>query len=424
MPEPDLNLDQWLRRLEARHPVEIELGLERIAAVARRLRLGTIASRVVVVAGTNGKGSCVRTLEACALAAGLRVATYTSPHLLRYNERVRIGAVEVADESFCDAFAHIEAARGETPLTYFEVGTLAALWLMAGEDLDLAVLEVGLGGRYDAVNIVDGDLAIVTAIDLDHTHWLGDSREAIALEKAGIARAHRPVVCADPNPPATLVNYVAQLPAPCYRLGGEFGAREEGATVTLQYVGAKGEPRLYRGLPKPQLPLASVAAAVQGLALLGTELSASQLERVFAGLQLPGRYQKLQLNHRQIILDVAHNPAAASYLADRLASEPGPVNCVAAIMADKDLAGFVSALAVTVDHWYVGDLGAVTRALGGVHFAGLLSSLGCRHTQLATVEDAFDAALSATPRGATLAVCGSFFTVSAVIAHIGRHYDL
>src|SRR5690606_27094701 len=181
-------LDDWLARLEKNHPVEIDLGLERIAEVARRLALPKPAGKVVTVAGTNGKGSCVRTLEQLLLAAGLRVGAYSSPHLIRYNERIRIQGVEVDDAALCRAFALIDSARGEVSLTYFEVGTLAALLLMAEADLDVAAREVGLGGRFDAVNLVAADIAVLAAIDIDHSHWLGTTREQIALEKAGIAR--------------------------------------------------------------------------------------------------------------------------------------------------------------------------------------------------------------------------------------------
>jgi dihydrofolate synthase / folylpolyglutamate synthase len=417
-------LDQWLRLLESRHPVEIELGLARISAVARNLNIGAIANKVVVVAGTNGKGSCVRTLESLAIAAGLQVATYTSPHLIRYNERVRIQGQDVADALLCEAFETIDAQRGDTPLTYFEVGTLAALLVMAAHPLDLAVLEIGLGGRYDAVNIIDGDVAVLTSIALDHQHWLGDNREVIGREKAGIARAGRPVVCADPNPPASVVDYLAEIAAKPYYAGQDFHLQQSGDRLHLSVVDGDGGILDYPDLPIPVLPVASVAAAVQTMALLGFSLSPTALAEVVGALALAGRYQKLRFRNRDIILDVAHNPAAAHYLADKLRAEAKPCFAVVAIMADKDVAGFAAALADTVDHWFVGDLEGLARALPGRQLGQTLTELGLAHTLAPSIEDAFDQALRQLPEQGTLVVCGSFFTLAAIMKYLELGNDL
>ncbi len=417
-------LDQWLRLLESRHPVEIELGLARISAVARKLNIGPIATQVVVVAGTNGKGSCVRTLEALALAAGLRVATYTSPHLIRYNERVRIQGRDATDAQLCEAFETIDAQRGDTPLTYFEVGTLAALLVMAAQALDLAVLEIGLGGRYDAVNIIDSDVAVITSIALDHQHWLGDTREVIGREKAGIARSGRPVVCADPEPPATLVDYLEEVDAKPFYAGQDFHLQQNGNRLSLSVVDGEGHIVEYPDLPMPALPVASVAAAIQTMALLGFTLSPQALAEVLGALALAGRYQKLRFRNRDIILDVAHNPAAAHYLADKLRAEAQPRFAVVAIMADKDVAGFVAALADTVEHWFVGDLTGSARALPAQQLGHTLAEQGLAHSLAASVEDAFEQALRQLPEQGTLVVCGSFFTLAAVIKYLELGNDL
>ncbi len=303
------SLDQWLALLERRHPVEIELGLDRISRVAARLHIGTVATHTVLVAGTNGKGSCVRAIEALARANGLRVATYTSPHILRYNERVRIDGREVADADLCRAFERIDAERGDVPLTYFEVGTLAALLVMAEHPLDLAVLEVGLGGRFDAVNIVDGDIAVITAIAIDHEHWLGGEREIIAREKAGIARAGKPVVCADGEPPQSLRHCLEELGCDSYYLGTDFALDARPAVTSLRVTAADGGIASFEGLPALSLPAPSVAAAVQVMALLDKLPAETRLAKALSGLRLGGRFQRLAYRGRDVVLDVAHNPA-------------------------------------------------------------------------------------------------------------------
>ncbi|GIX29559.1 MAG: bifunctional folylpolyglutamate synthase/dihydrofolate synthase [Porticoccaceae bacterium] len=410
-----MRLADWLALIEQRHPQGMVLGLERVRAVAERLALPRPARQVVAVAGTNGKGSCARLLEVLALAAGRRVGCYTSPHLLRYNERVRLGGRPVDDETLCAAFDRVEAARGDVLLTYFEVGTLAALHLFAAADLDLAVLEVGMGGRLDAVNLVDADLAVITPIAIDHARWLGPTREAIALEKAGIARAGRPVVVADPDPPATLAPHLDSLGARPLWWGRDFEGVSDGEGFHLRLA----DGRRWQGLPAPRLPPTSVAAAVQGAALLDALPGDGELAAAVGRTALAGRYQRLTWAGRTVVLDVAHNPAAAAHLAARLAGEGRPVHAVAAIMADKDVAGFCAALAGTVSRWFAGDLPGVARALPAERFAAQVAAAGGACTVHGTVAEAFAAGLTATPPGGTLAVCGSFLTVGAVMAHLG-----
>ncbi|MCK9563641.1 MAG: bifunctional tetrahydrofolate synthase/dihydrofolate synthase [Bacteroidales bacterium] len=420
------DLQAWLVRLEQNHPVEIDLGLDRIARVASLMALPRPATRIVTVAGTNGKGSCVRTLEQLLAGAGLRVGTYTSPHLLRYNERIRIQGVEAADGDICRAFAAIEAARGDISLTYFEVGTLAALMLMAEAGLDVAVLEVGLGGRFDAVNLIDADIAVITAIDIDHSHWLGSTREQIALEKAGIARPGGTVVVVDEEPPVTLVDRLQKLGCTAlylqrdfrywygrYRYGGECEGRSDGDRFGAELAGADGAG--FVDLPRPRLPLPSVVAALQVAVLLGADLQPAAVAGLCESLTLPGRFQHETFEGRRVILDVAHNPAAAAYLCSRLRQRgEQPTAVVAALMGDKDAAGFVAALAPLAAHWYLGDLPDNPRALGAEQLEGLVYTGGQQASRHGDIREAFSAAVAATPVGGVVVVCGSFFTVAAI----------
>lgn len=425
----ELSLDQWLRHLERAHPVAIELGLDRIRTVADRLGLARPAPVVITVAGTNGKGSCVRTLEAILAASGIRVGAYTSPHILRYNERVRIDGKSVDDRALCQAFEQIERARGNVSLTYFEVGTLAAFLIMADSALDVAVLEVGLGGRFDAVNIIDPDIAVITSIALDHTDWLGDTRDQIALEKAGIARPGKPLICADPVPPASLVAYVDELGCEALFLGRDFATDiddEGGLTVSLCRPEDSRGRRELRGLPVPMLPLPSVAAALQALFLLDVPLHSAAVYGAIGTAQLPGRFQRLSRNGREIILDVAHNVAAAEYLRRCLeACGYSRVNAVCAIMADKDIDGFILALDPVVGHWFVGDLADNERALPAAQFADRVKRAGAPGgvSVASGLPDAFERALVATEEGGCLVVCGSFYTVAAILAHLEENPD-
>ena len=264
------SLDEWLVLLEQRHPSLIDLGLERVAEVAARLELTTPKSKVITVAGTNGKGSCVAIIEALLTTVGIRVGTFTSPHLLAYNERIRIDAENSNDADICRAFVAIEQARGDISLTYFEFSALAALWLFAETELDIIVLEVGLGGRLDAVNIIDPDVAVITSIDLDHQQWLGESRSAIGLEKAGVARSGVPLICADADPPDELLAALDSLGADLILLGQEgFTRHVKQHLLTLVATGCDGQVSTFTDLPIPQVPLTSAVCAVQALLALG-----------------------------------------------------------------------------------------------------------------------------------------------------------
>jgi dihydrofolate synthase/folylpolyglutamate synthase len=352
------SLQEWLSYQQALHPRQIELGLERVSAIARRLGVSTPPHTLVTVAGSNGKGSCVAMLESILIHADYRVGSYTSPHILRYNERVRMQAQGVSDRRLCEAFEQVEAARGQTPLTYFEYGTLAAMRIFQDADLDVAILEVGLGGRLDAVNLQDPDLAVITGIALEHTDWLGDNRESIGLEKAGIMRPHTPVVCGDPDPPEGLRRHARDLGAPWYALGQAYRYMREGPLWRWQ-----GPSRSWEGLPAPGLGGAiqyrNAATVLMALDRLQTRLPVGRdaIGRGLRGARLTGRFQTLA-GRPETIVDIAHNPDAAQVLAQDLRQHPcaGDSLGVFSVLSDKDVEGMVQATAGVIGRWYLGEL--------------------------------------------------------------------
>lgn len=407
-------LDAWLAWQETLHPSAIELGLERPGKVLDALSLRSPGHVVVSVAGTNGKGSSVAMLESILLAAGYRVGCYTSPHLLRYNERVRINGQPVSDEMLCDSFERIEQARGETSLTYFEFGTLAALDLFERAGLDVAVLEVGMGGRLDAVNLVDADVALVTAIDVDHAAWLGDDRETIGREKAGIFRTQHAAVCSDPHPPLSLLHYARELNTTLYCLGGEYRY-----TATGESWSWEGPTLNYEGLPLPALhghfQLQNAAGVLMSLALLAEQLPVSP-EHLRHGLQhvsLPGRFQLLP-GEVTVIVDVAHNPQSAEALAANLKemSGTGRTYAVVGMLADKDISSTLQPMLALVDLWYPASLevprGAKASLLHGVLAADGANTAGSYNS----VSHALDAANAGACSGDRIVIFGSFYTVA------------
>ncbi len=410
------NLQGWLDWLEQCHPQEIDLGLSRVRQVAERLSLTTAEARIITVAGTNGKGSCVAATAALLRQAGHRVGVYTSPHLLDYRERIVVDGQSMADTDICEAFAAIDQARGPVSLTYFEFGTLAALWLFRRARVDFAVLEVGLGGRLDAVNVVDPDIAVVTSVDLDHQEWLGNDRDSIGREKAGIFRRERPALCADPEPPASLLAVARGLDAPLFALGGEFGFSLEDGRWCWWGRGADGSALSFTRQPLPRLPLPSMAAALQAVALAGMALDAGSFQ-VLAELTLAGRWQHLDLESRDLLLDVAHNPAAGAYLSRRLTDEPagGRTLAVVAMLADKDHEGTLKPLLPLVQRWYPGELAAVSRALPAADLQRILQSCGAEVAACGTVAQMLEQALAESVPGDRILVFGSFYTVSAAL---------
>lgn len=411
-------LEDWLRWQQSLHPHTIELGLERVGTVARRLGLLTPRHKVITVAGTNGKGSCVAMLQAMLLDAGYRAGSYTSPHLLCYNERVRVQQETVSDAALCDAFERIDSARKSVSLSYFEFGTLAAMLVFADSDLDVAIMEVGLGGRLDAVNLLDADLALITSIDLDHTEWLGTDREAIGFEKAGIMRAGQPVVCGDPEPPASIAAHATAVGARLHQLGAEFSYRREGDRWDWRAASAA-----YARLPLPalcgEIQLQNAAAVLMGLSLLRSHLPVEE-NRIRSGLRrvsLPGRYQRLP-GAPEVILDVAHNPAGARALASTLSAAPpaGRTHGVFAVLADKDAASMVDALKSQVDHWYLAANHS-ERALPIADLQTLLDEkVAARIESFGGVAQAYRAAREAAADDDRIVVFGSAFTVAEVLA--------
>ncbi|MCW8193260.1 bifunctional tetrahydrofolate synthase/dihydrofolate synthase [Proteobacteria bacterium 005FR1] len=416
-------LPDWLKWLESLHPKSIELGLDRLRRVAARLpeiqalQAPQRRCRIVTIAGTNGKGSCVATLEALCLAANQSVGAYTSPHLLRYNERIRIDGEPVGDEQIIAAFQQIDQAREDISLTYFEFGTLAALLLFTQAGVDNLILEVGLGGRLDAVNLIDPDVAVVTSIDLDHQEWLGDNRESIGREKAGVFRSGRPAICVDLEPPASVANIANEQHAELLLAGREINWFHAAGGWTWHGLNSARQPTSFTDLPLPHLPLPSVVAAVQAFLLLGNKLTTSKLTRVLRNIQLPGRCQRVYYHGRNLILDVAHNPAAADYLAERLASfSSRRTIAVFAVMADKDYGSMISALSRVVDDWFVCGLPGIPRAAGSEELLAAVAALGQRGERWDTVEQALAAAVDSTQEGDQILVAGSFYTVAAVLA--------
>jgi dihydrofolate synthase/folylpolyglutamate synthase len=413
------SLDAWLSWLETLHPKTIELGLDRIRIVADKLdlfsKLQQSQIKIITVAGTNGKGTCVAALQAFLLKANKSVGAYTSPHLLRYNERVQINGRDVSNEKLVEAFKRIEAVRGNVSLSYFEYGTLATFLLFLAAKLDFWILEVGLGGRLDAVNLLDADIAIVTSIDLDHQDWLGDDREKIGFEKAGVYRSSRPAICVDPHPPTSLLEYSAHINADLLMVNRDIAWRIH--NDSWQWQGRDGaHNKIVRGsIPLTHLPLPSISAALQTLVLLDIYLSDTQVRKLIADLQLPGRCQKIQRDGRQLILDVAHNPAAVKYLAkqlDHLAPEKANTVAVFAVMADKDIQSMVESISDQFSSWYIAGLPIISRAASSASLAAILTEQSLSHQLCATVPEAIEQAIVNTQPGDRIVVFGSFYTVA------------
>jgi dihydrofolate synthase/folylpolyglutamate synthase len=411
-------LDDWLRWQETLHPTTIELGLERMRTVLHRLHPADPPFLIITVGGTNGKGSCVAFLDAILRAAGYRVGAYTSPHLLRYHERIQVDGMEADDEALCRAFARIDAARGDISLTYFEFGTLAALERFRETRVEIAVLEVGLGGRLDAVNVVDADAALVVSIGLDHTDWLGPDRDSIGYEKAGIYRPGRPAICADPDPPPRLLEHARAIGARLLRVGYDYDFTHTGTTWRW-----RSDTTQLDRLPPPILAgahqLGNAAAALMTLYSLRDRLPVGA-DAIRAGLvraRLPGRFQVIP-GPVEWILDVAHNPAAASALADNLRARvcPGRTRAIVGLLADKDAGGVIEALADVVDDWCPVTL-AGARGRTAADLAACLGSAGIQAVvPHDNIKEACRAVLARAEAGDRIVVFGSFHAVAPVLA--------
>ena len=450
-----LNLDQWLSFIEAGHPEEIDLGLERTLKVALELGIKDIVHPVVTVAGTNGKGSTIAYMSEILKQSGIRVGCYTSPHFLRYNERVTINGQPVDDQLLCDSFSRIESARSKVnvPLTYFEFGTLAALDIFNRQAIDVVLLEVGLGGRLDAVNIVDPDVAVVTTVAIDHESWLGSDREVIGLEKAGVFRSGRPAIYGEEDVPQSVIDHVKDIGADFMLWGEQFGPLQSQESLwNWRGRSRDGNEIFIEGLTVPSLPFANASTAIQALKMLDLTIDDDAFRKGIGSAQLTGRFQRMVFNNRQIILDVAHNPHAAAHLAKQISSksfnlesrnpekvvpegvvshdiasedvvsadhcsEKMQIHCVVGMLEDKDIQSTLKELGGIVDRWYPATLD-VPRGQTGFQLRDTLESLGlvkegARHFE--TVSDAFEQGLKDSGTNAMILVVGSFVTVADVL---------
>ncbi len=419
-------LNQWLAYQQALHKSAIDLGLDRVTEVERRLRLSKKKCPVITIAGTNGKGSCAAMMESVLTAAGYNIGCYTSPHLLRYNERVRINLKEVSDEVLCEAFARVDRARGEISLSYFEFGTLAALSLFEQHMLDAIILEVGLGGRLDAVNIRDPDLAIITSIGHDHVDWLGKDRESIGYEKAGIMRPAVPVICGDPAPPQSIALHADKLHAPLFKLGVDFSYVRHSANWDWQGPGVH-----WCGISSPALEgevqFQNAATTLMGLALLKNRLPVDRTatDEGLKKVTLPGRFQRIP-GMVETILDIAHNTESARSLSATLGCNPitGRTHAVFAVLSDKDAVGIVEQLGKCVDSWYLTEVES-RRALPVADLATLTkdSVSASRIRCFSQVKLAYEEAYQRATPGDRILVFGSVHTVAPVLALLDQDYE-
>jgi dihydrofolate synthase/folylpolyglutamate synthase len=408
---------EWLAYIEALHPKAIAMGLDRVKAVADKLDLNTTFP-IITVAGTNGKGSVCAMLSQIYVQSGYRVGCYTSPHLNRYNERVSVNLQAISDDDLCAAFVAVEAARGDVALTYFEMGTLAAMWHFCRQNLDICILEVGLGGRLDAVNIFEPTCAIVTAIDLDHMEYLGETREKIGFEKAGIFRVNKLAICGDENPPQSLLDYATKIGANLQLINCDFEAKK--TTQGWRYTAGDVQLQL------PNLGLTgdfqrnNAACAVHAVQHLNEILPALQpnIHAALSVVKLAGRFQQIHANPC-IIVDVAHNPQAAKSLSQNLQSSAcaGKTLAVFGMLADKDMEGVIDAVASEIDDWYLADIHSPRGAK-----ASELQKLLLKYTQnspvhaFASVNEAIDSACKIAAKNDRIIVFGSFYTVADAIA--------
>jgi dihydrofolate synthase/folylpolyglutamate synthase len=396
-------LDEWLEYISRQHPSSIAMGLERTRAVLKRMAV-SLAPPVITVGGTNGKGSTCAMLESILRAAGYRTGLYSSPHLVRYNERVRISGSECDDRVLCEGFAAVEAARGDTPLTYFEFGTLAAFWILQQERVEAAVLEVGLGGRLDAVNAIDADCAVLTSVGIDHVDYLGPDRESIGREKAGIFRAGRPAVIADPQPPRSVLD----APGEKLLFGKDFSYQAGEGQWTYSGPGGRRAGLAHPAL-RGAIQLRNASAALCALGALGLPIAMQEIRRGLAEVTLPGRFQVLP-GRPQVVLDVAHNPQAARTLAENLAASGfAPETwAVCGMLRDKDIAGVLRELAPRVTRWHLATLSG-PRAARAEELEAHLDKTPVR--KFDSPSAALAAALERADENDKIVVFGSFLTV-------------
>ncbi len=416
IPQATSSLAMWLEYLENIHSSAIDLGLDRVQVVAEKANLTKPAPKVITVAGTNGKGSTCAILEAILLDAGYSVGVYSSPHLLRYNERVRINGAVLSDARHSEAFAFVEKQRIEkqkepTSLSFFEFGTLAALWLFQQQQVEVVILEVGLGGRLDATNIVDHDVSVITSLAIDHVDWLGDDISIIAQEKAGIFRAGRPAICGQPDAPSTVAAYAAEIEARLFQVGAQYHYKKE-TNTSWSWVSDK---RQYTQLPVPELPLPNAATAIMALQASGLDVNDSNIVTGLKKARLSGRMQKVS-DSPLVILDVAHNPHSAQYLVSQLQNNYSgrKIHCILGMLHDKDIAATIQVLEAIVTKWYPASLDGPRAAQAQELVAHIASE--CEQYPSATL--AYQAALATAEKEDVILVAGSFRTVAEVLIYL------
>jgi dihydrofolate synthase/folylpolyglutamate synthase len=411
-------VDAWQAYIQTIHHRSIDLSLDRVRWVQAALELVSPDFLVVTVAGTNGKGSTVAMLEAMLAAAGYHVGAYTSPHLVMYNERIRVNRQAVSDQELCQAFETVESARGETPLTYFEFGTLAALWLLARQKVQVALLEVGLGGRLDAVNVLDADVALLTSVGTDHAAWLGNNREQVGREKAGIFRSAKPAVCIDPDPPVSVARAARDCGADFFQRGRDFG--EELAETGWNWWGPE---RRLAGLPWPALrgraQLGNASGALMALSCLRNRLpvSPAEIRRGLLQVVLAGRFQLLPGKPLRI-LDVAHNREAAEELRRNLLEVPvsGRTLAVFSMLRDKPVEEVARVMSDVIDCWYIAPSEG-ERALPVAELGAILESAGIMQPVRTSphIEHAYRRACQEAGAADRVVVFGSLYTVGAIL---------
>ncbi|MRI35007.1 bifunctional tetrahydrofolate synthase/dihydrofolate synthase [Endozoicomonas sp. OPT23] len=417
------HLDGWLYWLENTRPEhEMDLGLDRIKKAAEKLDLTKPAPFVFTVGGTNGKGSTVALLEAMLINAGYTVGVYTSPHLIRFNERVRVNGEDVADQDLADAFKKVNEGRGGDWLTYFEFAVLVAVDCFQKAKVDIAIMEVGLGGRLDGTNAIDPDVSVITTIGLDHQEWLGFSIEAIAREKAGIMRAGKPAVFGDAEVPNNIVREAVRQEAILHRRGQEFNLNTDATFWNWQGVSKTGEQFEMSDLPLPELLIDNAATAIQAVQFMPEPPAFDAIAKAVAETRLSGRCEIRQVTNSkgeeiELVLDVAHNPQAAGKLIEKLAQNPvsGKTRAVIAMYKDKDSSAVIDQLEDLVSEWLVSDFES-PRALAKEELLAQLERRELSAQSAETVEQAYKAAVEASSAGDRVLVTGSFLTVAAVSA--------
>ena len=424
---PNRSLDEWLTILEARHPTEIDLGLDRVSEVWNRLSSRVNGAQeiakpiTVTVAGTNGKGSCIAAMQAILLGHGYSVGVFTSPHFLEYNERICIAGVPVSDEIIVDAFNIIESIREGVSLTYFEFNTLAALVVFGQQELDVVLLEVGLGGRLDAINIIDPDVAVITSIDLDHQDWLGDTRIEIAVEKLGIARTEKPLIIGEQNPPVGFDDLVLKTGATALWMGRDFTVLDDcEVSCFTAMVQCRDKLLMIPDIESGGLLPQNKVIAVQTLISLGLRLDPQTVSESLKSARLVGRQQRVIFRGVNVLLDVAHNPAAAAVLKQNIPVVKGKTYAVASVLADKDWAGMIQHVGDRIDELLVAEISDNPRASSAQSMLDMVYTTGLKACRCDSIEDAFVKAITAASVDDQVVVFGSFHTVSAVLKIISK----